>query len=110
MVDAVRSEWPLVEVAGSAYDMGYEHGVQASELVERYLFWIERMTGRSRDELCRNAMAFLPLMERLSSAYIEEIRGLSEGAKISFDEAVLCQARGEAARVDVVEVEVPQKT
>ena len=99
MVDAVRSEWPLVEVAGSAYDMGYEHGVQASELVERYLFWIERMTGRSRDELCRNAMAFLPLMERLSSAYIEEIRGLSEGAKISFDEAVLCQARGEAARV-----------
>jgi predicted choloylglycine hydrolase len=42
-------------------------------------------------------MAFLPLMERLSPAYVQEVHGLAEGARISFDEAVLCQARLEAA-------------
>jgi isopenicillin-N N-acyltransferase-like protein len=92
--------WPLVEVTGSSYEMGYQHGAQASELIQKYLIWIDRMTGKSRDLLCRNAMAFLPLMEKLSPSFVEEVRGLSEGAGISFEEAVLCQARGEAARIN----------
>ena len=95
----VRSEWPLVEVGGTSYEMGYLHGEQAAELIQKYLVWIDRITGESRDVLCRNAMAFLPLMEELSSAFVEEIRGLADGAQISFDEAVLCQARGEATKV-----------
>jgi isopenicillin-N N-acyltransferase like protein len=99
VMDRVTAEWPLVEVSGSAYEMGYQHGAQGAELVQKYLIWIDRMTGKSRDELCRNAMAFLPLMEQLSPRFVEEIRGLSEGAGISFEEGVLCQARGEAAKV-----------
>ena len=67
-MNAIRAEWPMVVVEGSAYDMGYQHGARAKELVEKYLLWIDRLTGTSRDVLCRNAMAFLPLMERLSSA------------------------------------------
>lgn len=93
------SMWPMVEVAGSAREMGYQHGAQAKGLIEKYLVWIDRMTGVSRDVLCRNAMQFVPLIEKLSPAYVEEVRGLAEGAEISFEEAVLCQARGEAAKV-----------
>ena len=93
-------EWPLVEVGGSSYEMGYQHGAQASALIGKYLVWIDKLTGVSRDELCRNAMAFLPMMEKLSSDFVEEVRGLADGAGISFEEAVLCQARGEAAKVD----------
>ena len=44
-------------------------------------------------------MAFLPMIEKLSLAFVEEVRGLADGAAISFEEAVLCQARAEAARV-----------
>jgi isopenicillin-N N-acyltransferase-like protein len=94
----VNVGWPLVEVSGTSYEMGYQHGAQASELVQKYLIWIDRMTGKARDELCGNAMAFLPLVENLSPNLVEEIRGLADGAGISFEEAVLCQARGEAAR------------
>ena len=25
--------------------MGYQHGAQAADLVQRYLLWIERLTG-----------------------------------------------------------------
>jgi isopenicillin-N N-acyltransferase-like protein len=44
-------------------------------------------------------MAFLPTVEALSPPLVEEIRGLADGAGISFAEAMLCQARTEAARI-----------
>ncbi len=92
--------FPLVEVSGSAYEMGYQHGAQAGALIERYLLWIEKSTGKPRDALCRNALAFQPLIERLSPLLMEEVRGLADGAGIGFEEALLCQARAEAGRVD----------
>ena len=93
--------FPLVKVEGSAYEMGYQHGAQAADLVQRYLLWIERLTGESRDVLCRNAMDFWPLIESLSTDYAEEVRGLASGAEISLEEAVLCQVRAEAAQKPV---------
>lgn len=92
--------FPLIEVSGSAYQMGYQHGAQAADLVQKYLLWIERLTGKPRNLLNQNAMAFLPMMEGLSPAFVEEVRGLADGAGISFEEAMLCQARAEAARVN----------
>lgn len=91
--------FPFIEVSGSSYEMGYQHGAQAADLVSLYLLWIEKLTNKPRDLLCRNAMAFLPLIEDLSPALVEEIRGLADGVGISFEEAVLCQARAEAAQV-----------
>lgn len=95
----VGQTFPLIEVSGSAYEMGYQHGAQAAALVQRYLLWIEKLTGKPRDLLGRKAMAFLPLIEALSPAMVAEIRGLADGAGISLEEAVLCQARAEAASV-----------
>jgi isopenicillin-N N-acyltransferase-like protein len=90
--------FPLIEVSGDAYEMGYQHGEQAAELIRKYLLWIERLTRKPRDLLCKKAMAFLPMME-MSPAFVEEVRGLADGARIRFEEAVLCQARAEAAQV-----------
>src|SRR6185503_5427140 len=89
--------FPLVEVSGTAYELGYQHGEQAAALIQRYLLYMERLTSLSRDTLCRNALVFLPLIERLSPAYLEEVRGLAAGAGLTFEEALLCQARAEAA-------------
>ena len=90
-------EFPLIEVEGGAYELGRRHGEQAGPLIERYLRLIERLTGKPRDVLCRNAMRLLPYMERLSGPFVEEVRGLADGAGISFPAAVLCQVRAEAA-------------
>jgi isopenicillin-N N-acyltransferase-like protein len=92
-------EFPLFDVSGTSYEMGYQLGSQAAPLVERYLLWIERLTGKSRDALCRNAMSFFPGIQALSACYAEEIKGLAEGAGITLEEAVLCQVRAEAAQV-----------
>jgi isopenicillin-N N-acyltransferase-like protein len=93
-----KDAFPLIEVSGGSYQMGYQHGRQASDLIQSYLRWIEKMTGRPRSALCANAMRFLPYIEALSHKYVEEVSGLAAGAGISFEEAMLCQARGEAAR------------
>ena len=92
-------EFPLIEVSGTPYELGYQHGVQVSSLVRGYLDWIEKLTGKTRDILCKNAMMFLPQIEALSPTLIEEIRGLAAGSDISLDEAMLCQVRAEASRI-----------
>ena len=88
--------FPYVVVSGTPFEMGFQHGGQAAGMIQRYLLLTERLTNLSRDTLCRNALAFLPLIERLSPAYVDEVRGLAVGAEISFEEALLCQARAEA--------------
>ena len=94
---AAAHTFPLVEVSGTAYELGYQHGAQAVNLIQRYLLLIERVTNMSRDALCRNALVFLPLIEQFNPAYLEEVRGLAAGAGLTFEEALLCQARAEAA-------------
>ena len=89
-------QFPLVQVEGNAHEMGRQHGEQAGPLVRKYLVWIERLTGRPRRLMCHNAERFLPTLERLSATFVEEVQGLSEGAGISFPEALLCQVRAEA--------------
>lgn len=91
--------FPRIQVSGTSYEMGYQHGQQTGDLIQKYLHFIEKLTGMSRQDLCQKAKAFEPLIEKLSPSLIEEIKGLAKGADISFDEALLCQARGEAARV-----------
>jgi len=89
--------FPLFEVSGSGYAMGFQYGEQAGDLIRKYLCWIEKETKLPRQQLCRNAQIFLGYIKKLNPVYIEEIRGLADGAKLSFDEALLCQARAEAA-------------
>lgn len=93
----ITHTFPLIEVAGDSYTMGREHGEQAATLIHRYLLWIERLTRIPRDRLCANAMRLLPRIAALSPRFIDEVRGLADGAGISFEEALLCQARAEAA-------------
>jgi isopenicillin-N N-acyltransferase-like protein len=95
----VGHAFPLIEVSGSSYEMGYQHGAQAAHLVRRHIQWVEKLTGVSGDVLARNSVAFLPTIEALSPALVQEIRGLADGAGISFEQALLCQVRAEAAHV-----------
>jgi isopenicillin-N N-acyltransferase-like protein len=90
--------FPFVEVSGSSFEMGYQHGKQASVLIHAYLRWIEKLTGKNVAQLCGNAVRFLPFIQRFSPRYMEEVCGLAEGAGISIDQALLCQVRAEAAQ------------
>lgn len=99
MLPSAAPAFPVIEVSGDAYELGYQHGAQAAPLIERYLRWIEKLTAQPRDLLARRSLIFLPYMEALSKAFVTEVRGLADGAGISFEEALLCQARAEAGKI-----------
>ncbi|MBM4435982.1 MAG: hypothetical protein FJ029_01840, partial [Actinobacteria bacterium] len=95
---AIGPAFPLIDVSGDAYALGRQHGEQAAGMIHRYLGWIERLTAQPAGTLRDNALRFLPYLQRLSPRFVAEVRGLADGAKIAFADALLCQARAEAAQ------------
>ena len=96
-------QFPLIAVSGTAREMGRQHGEQAAPLIARYLAWIEKTTGKDRDELGQRARAFEPFISKLNPLLLDEVRGLAAGAAIPYEHALLCQARGEAASAPLIE-------
>lgn len=94
----MKNEFPLIEVSGTAFQMGYQHGKQAEPMIRRYLAWISKLTGKRAVDLEANAMRFLPFIQKFSPAYMEEVFGLAEGARLTLAQALLCQVRAEASR------------
>jgi hypothetical protein len=86
-------EFPLVQVHGTAHEMGLQHGRQAALLIRRYLDFITK-DAADRAVKIQHALTYIPGIEALNARYMEEVRGLANGAGISFGEAMLCQTRG----------------
>ncbi|MFK7784473.1 MAG: C45 family autoproteolytic acyltransferase/hydrolase [Crocinitomicaceae bacterium] len=94
---------PLKEIIleGDAYQKGYSHGAQLKETIQHFV-----KDGRART----NELRAVPLTDSEFGAFIGshaamieqyaphlaiELKGLAEGAEISYDEAVLLQVRSE---------------
>ena len=73
--------------------MGQQHGQQASHLIQKYLAFIAADEA-TREQRVRDALTYVGAINLLNPHYIEEVRGLAQGARISFGEAMLCQTRG----------------
>jgi isopenicillin-N N-acyltransferase-like protein len=87
--------YPLLEARGPHRELGRQHGEQARTQIRGFLQHLHRSLGLSGDQLCSRALAFLPLFERYCPPLVAEVRGLAEGAGVSFPEALAVQVRGE---------------
>ena len=87
------TRFPLIQVSGTPYEMGVQHGKQGKAWIDRFLDLL--LSGRNRAEVLSRTDAFAPLFQKYVPDLIAEIRGLAEGAQISFQEALLLQIRGE---------------
>jgi isopenicillin-N N-acyltransferase like protein len=108
---------PLVKVFGGPYDRGRQHGRACGDLIRRYpdvLLEVISLEGRwraldrvfppkKREDLLSRAMTFLPAMEAFAPHFVEEIRGIADGAKVSFAEALLVNVRAEVMGASVSE-------
>lgn len=100
---------PLVKVFGGPYDRGRQHGRACGDLIRRYpevLLEVISLEGRWRAldrasapekpaDLLSRAMTFLPAMEAFAPHLVEEVRGIADGARVSFAEALLVNVRAE---------------
>lgn len=100
---------PLVKVHGSAYQRGLQHGRACGDLIRRYpdvllgvlraeAQWRALDTGGpapTRDDLLARALRFLPALEAFAPHLVEEVRGIADGARLSFAEVLLVNVRAE---------------
>jgi len=96
-------QFPLIKVAGSPYEMGYQHGRNCEDRIKRFVELIIKGAigggSVSRQDVLNRTKVFQPLFEKYCPDLIEEVRGLASGAHISFEEALLLQIRGEINHV-----------
>jgi isopenicillin-N N-acyltransferase-like protein len=90
--------FPLVEVEGPPRERGRQYGRQSATRIARGVeHYAEQLRRTSFDwDGVRGLVAdYLPHIERFEPAYVEEMRGIAEGAGLDFEAVVLLNARTE---------------
>ena len=105
--------FPLIDLSGSPRERGRMHGKAAADRLRRGArMYAESLlkSGVDWPELERRAEALVPSIEKFDPTYIEEMRGIAEGANEPFAAVVLMNARTEmvaAARQEQEAKQVP---
>lgn len=81
---------PLIEVRGGPRERGRQQGeaarAEALRALERYREILPQAIDLSWADGLREARKFLPYGEEVFPEFVEEVRGIAEGANISFEE------------------------
>jgi len=110
---AEYAPFPLIDLSGSPRERGRIHGKAAADRLRRgATMYAESLLKSGVDwaELERRAEALVPSIEKFDPIYIEEMRGIAEGANEPFAAVVLMNARTEmvaAARQEQEARQVP---
>ncbi len=93
---------PLVDVSGPPLQRGLQHGRQAAERIRRGIAHYSAQLARSAfdaDALRTSVHDYLPVIEAFDAGYVEEMRGIAEGAQVPFEHIVLLNARTELLQI-----------
>ena len=93
------AEYPIYRAQGSHRELGRQHGEQAAPRIKAHLDYVASSAKLSSDAVRRRALRFEPLFAQYCPHLIEEIRGLAEGARIQFADALAVNIRGEIGQV-----------
>ena len=94
--------FPLIEVSGPPRERGRQYGRQAAG---RIALGVEHYAGQLARSSCdwptiRGLVQdYLPQIEAFEPAYVEEMRGIAEGAGLDFEAIVLLNARTEILKL-----------
>lgn len=94
--------FPLIDLAGPPRERGLQYGRQAALRIRRSIALYTEQLGRmslARDTIADLVRGFLPRIEAFEPAYIEEMRGIAEGAEVPFEDIVLVNARTEILKL-----------
>lgn len=93
---------PLIEVSGAPFERGRQYGSQAAERisngVSHYAVQLKSL-GLGWPEIRALVTDYLPVIERFDAGYVEEMRGIAEGAGVPFEEIALLNARTEILKL-----------
>ncbi len=93
---------PLVEVSGSPRERGRQYGEQAADRVRLGIEHYSEQLGRNNltsEGIARLVKRFEPTIDRFDPSYLEEMRGIAEGAGVAFESVVLLNGRTEILKL-----------
>lgn len=94
--------FPLIEISGPPHERGRQYGQKAASRIKKgtthYFAQLKELSldAKGVAELVRD---YLPVIEGFDPSYIEEMRGIAEGADIPFEDVVLLNARTEIIKL-----------
>jgi isopenicillin-N N-acyltransferase-like protein len=93
---------PLIELSGRPYERGRDYGRKARERILKgighYSVQLKAVQVEASD--VRSLVNdYLPVIEGFDATYVEEMRGIAEGADVSFEEIALLNARTEILKL-----------
>ena len=94
--------FPLIEISGPPRERGRQYGQKAVARIKKgtshYFAQLKELSldAKGVAELVRD---YLPVIEAFEPSYIEEMRGIAEGADLPFEDVVLLNARTEIIKL-----------
>ena len=102
MLANMTAPFPLIQVSGPPRERGRQYGRQAAERIGRGVEHYTAQLGGMNVEwpaIRGLVQEYLPRIERFDPAYVEEMRGIAEGAGLEFEAIVLLNARTEILKL-----------
>jgi isopenicillin-N N-acyltransferase-like protein len=90
--------FPLIDLSGTPTERGRQHGQAAAAQIKRGIqMYAESLlkSGVEWKELERRAEAMVPTITAFDATYVEEMRGIADGANVPFAGIMLMNARTE---------------
>jgi isopenicillin-N N-acyltransferase-like protein len=94
--------FPLIEIFGPPHERGRQYGAKAADRIRKGTsHYFSQLKDMSLDAAGVAALVrdYLPVIEGFEPAYIEEMRGIAEGAGVPFEDVVLLNARTEILKL-----------
>ena len=94
--------FPLIEISGPPRERGRQYGQKAAGRIKKgTTHYFAQLKELSLDAKGIAALVrdYLPVIEAFEPSYIEEMRGIAEGADIPFEDVVLLNARTEIIKL-----------
>jgi isopenicillin-N N-acyltransferase like protein len=98
----MAAAFPLIEVSGPPRERGRQYGHQAAARIHLGVeHYTRQLTRLALDAAAIRTLVdeFVPQMERFDPAYVEEMRGIAEGAGLAFESVALLNARTEILKL-----------
>lgn len=91
--------FPFIEIEGPPFERGQQHGRQASTQIEKGIQLYTSLllnSGFKWENICDEACnKFIPTIEAYNPAFLEEMRGIAQGAGVDLEAILLINARTE---------------
>lgn len=91
--------FPMLDIAGNHYEIGYQHGENFPDRIrgsiKTYKTMFKDYSNLEWEDAKKIARKFIPIIEDYEAGYIDEMKGVADGAGLDFEDILALNCRSE---------------